>query len=694
MKAREPDESGFVEREGVRTAYAVYGSGDRTLFFLPAWQIVHSRMWKAQIPYFARRFRVVTFDARGNGLSDKQPSLDYSVNALVADALAVMDATNTPSATVIALSAGATLALVLAARHPERVEQLICIGPAVPFGERYPLRAAAAAKFEEKLDAHDGWLKFNREYWKTNYRDFVEYFFSQALPEPHSTKPFEDCVGWALETTPETLAATAVADGISKKQARELAAAVRCPVLVLHGDDDRIVPPRVGREFADAVRGRYVLLGGSGHLPQARVPVRVNVEILDAIAPSPPRAARSTKSKRALFLSSPIGLGHALRDAAIAEELRKLRPDIEIEWLAQHPVTEVLRRRGETIHPASAALSNETSHIESESGEHDLHAFTAIRNMDEILVNNFMVFYDLVRGDQYDLVVGDESWDVDYFLHENPHEKRAAFVWMTDFVGWIPMPDGGDYERRITTDYNAEMIEHIARFPNLRDRSLFVGDLDDVVPHSFGDGLPLIRDWTAVNYEFPGYVTGFVPPSEGERAELRERFGYRPDEQICIVSVGGSGVGTALLRRIVSTYPQLKRLVPALRMIVVSGPRIDPASLGAPEGVELHAYVPDLYKHLSACDVAVVQGGLTTTMELTAARRPFLYFPLRHHFEQNFHVRHRLERYGAGRCMDFTTAGGDEIAQAIAEELHRNVSYAPVASDGAARAAALIAETV
>ena len=132
-----------------------------------------------------------------------------------------------------------------------------------------------------------------------------------------------------------------------------------------------------------------------------------------------------------------------------AAELRKLRPNVDIEWLAQHPVTEVLQASGETIHPASAALVNESSHIESECAEHDLHAFAAIRNMDEILVKNFMVFYDLIRDGRYDLVVGDEAvGDVDHFLHENPREKRMAFVWMTDFVGWIPMPDGGDYKQR------------------------------------------------------------------------------------------------------------------------------------------------------------------------------------------------------------------------------------------------------
>jgi UDP-N-acetylglucosamine:LPS N-acetylglucosamine transferase len=100
-------------------------------------------------------------------------------------------------------------------------------------------------------------------------------------------------------------------------------------------------------------------------------------------------------------------------------------------------------------------------------------------------------------------------------------------------------------------------------------------------------------------------------------------------------------------------------------MIVVAGPRIDPSSLPQTNGLDVRAYVHNLYRHLAACDLAIVQGGLTTAMELTATGRPFIYFPLRHHFEQNFHVAHRLDRYGAGRRMDFDTAGADDIAAEI-----------------------------
>ncbi len=399
------------------------------------------------------------------------------------------------------------------------------------------------------------------------------------------------------------------------------------------------------------------------------------------------------RRRRALYISSPIGLGHAQRDVSIAAELRKLHPDLEIDWLAQHPVTAVLESHGERVHPMSAELASESAHITAESTEHDLNAFQAIRRMDEILVANFMIFHDVVEAGEYDLVIGDEAWDVDHYLHENPDLKRTAFVWMTDFVGWLPMPAGGEREAFLTADYNAEMIEHVERFPRVRDRAIFVGEPDDIVPDDFGPGLPSIRDWTERHFAFSGYVTGFDPaPIIERREELRRELGYRPDERVVIVTVGGSGVGEALLRRVIAAYPDAARRVNGLRMVAVAGPRIDPAILAAPRGVEVRAYVPELYKHLAACDLAVVQGGLTTTMELAATRRPFLYFPLRNHFEQNRHVRHRLDRYGAGRCMDYASSTPETIAEAIAAEIDRPVDWRPVESDGAARAAALIAQ--
>jgi UDP:flavonoid glycosyltransferase YjiC (YdhE family) len=238
------------------------------------------------------------------------------------------------------------------------------------------------------------------------------------------------------------------------------------------------------------------------------------------------------------------------------------------------------------------------------------------------------------------------------------------------------------------------MIEQIERFPHLRDRAIFVGNPDDIVPGTFGPNLPVIRSWTEQHYDFAGYITGFDPAAFADREAIRAELGYASDEKLCFVTVGGSGVGHHLLRRVMAAFPEAKRRVPELRMVVVAGPRIDPQSLPKVGGLEVRGYVHELYRHLAVCDLAIVQGGLTTTMELTANKRPFLYFPLRHHFEQNFHVRHRLARYHAGRYMDFEQATPEIIAAAIAEEIGRKVAYRNVEHDGAKSAATQIAELI
>lgn len=700
MRAHEPDDTGFAERGGVRICYEVHGDGPSTILLLPTWSIMHSRCWKMQVPYLARHCRVITFDGRGNGRSDRpEDAPAYVETEFAADALAVMDAAEIASAVIVGFSLGAMRALILAAEHPDRVEGLIFIGASLPLTPPHPERTVYP--FDEPVAETEGWAKCNRHYWQKDYRGFLEFFFSQVYSEPHSTKPIEDCTDWGLETTPEVLAATALAEAPDEAETLSLCSRIRCPVLVLHGGEDRISPAARGRVLAEATGGRLVVLEGSGHAPHARDPVKVNLLIrefadgLPGAAPtsSPQRWSRGRRRRRrALYISSPIGLGHAQRDVAIAKELRRLHPDLEIDWLAQHPVTKVLEAEDERIHPASALLASESRHIETESAGHDLHCFQAWRRMDEIMAANFMVFHDLIRDNPYDLWIGDEAWELDYYLHENPEQKRAAYAWLTDFVGWLPMPDGGEREAYLTADYNAEMIGHIARYPRVRDRALFVGSPDVIVPDRFGPDLPTIRAWTEQHYDFPGYVSGFDPAALADRAALRAELGYAEDEKVCIVTVGGSGVGAALLKRIMDAYPAAQKRVPALRMIVVAGPRIDPASLPRHEGLEVRAYVHKLYRHLAACDLALVQGGLTTAMELTANRRPFIYFPLGHHFEQNFHVHHRLRCHGAGRRMDFENATPDAIAEAIGEEIGRDVEYRPVERDGARRAAELIGE--
>ncbi len=701
MRAKLPGSVGFVDRDGVKIHYEIYGDGPQTMVFLPPWTIVHSRVYKAQLPYFSERFRCIAFDGRGNGKSDRPADVAaYSLDHYVADALAVMDATEAGAAILVGLSLAGLYACVLAAHHPERVKAAILAGTAATIGPNYPY--LAPTHFFAKRERFSGWDKFNREYWLANYPDFAEHFIRNVFSEPHSTKQIEDGIAWANETTGSVQAKTVEARSLAPPfdVSEAMYRKIRCPVLMIHGDDDQIQPYGRAQAVAEATGAELVAIAGGGHNPLGRIPARCNALIVDfldrklGIAAPKRRAGQTRKTKKALYLSSPIGLGHGRRDIAITRELRKLHPDLQVDWLAQDPVTRLLEASGERIHPLSARLASESQHIELESGEHDLHCFQALRRMDEVLIANFMIFQDAVDAGDYDLVVADEAWDIDHYWHEHPELKRAALAWFTDFVGYVPMPSGGAREAFLTTDYNAEMIGHVERHPDVRDRAIFVGSSEDIIPLSFGQDLPAMRDWVPKNFEFAGYIIGEHPDAFGSRADLRRSLGYQPDERVCIATAGGSGVGTHLIRRILQSWPMVRARMPELRMILVAGPRIDPASLHAPAGVEVRAFVPNLDRHLAACDLAVVQGGLTTCMELTAAGTPFLYFPLRNHFEQNFHVAHRLDRYRAGKRMEFATSTPDMIADAMIAALQAPTRFEPVEADGAKLAASMLADLI
>ncbi|HEY8437713.1 MAG TPA: alpha/beta hydrolase [Candidatus Limnocylindrales bacterium] len=283
-RARTPDADGFIDRGGVPVFFEVFGSGEPTILLLPTWSIGHSRIWKAQIPDLARRHRVITFDPRGNGRSGRPSTADaYAEAEFARDALEVMAATGTERAVVVSLSKGAQRALILASDHPERVLGAVFIAPSLPFdrprGTPRPL-----AEFLERRDSYEGWDTYNAEYWRTDYRAFLDFFFGRCFTEPHSTKPTEDCVGWATETDPETLILSTVANGLlDREDVLDRAARVRCPTLVIHGRDDDVVPFAFGEELARATKGRLLAIDGGGHIPNARDPVKVNLAIREFV---------------------------------------------------------------------------------------------------------------------------------------------------------------------------------------------------------------------------------------------------------------------------------------------------------------------------------------------------------------------------------------------------------------------------
>ena len=324
-RARYSDESGYAERDGVKLFWEVYGEGDPTHLFLCPWPITHSRLWKGQVPYLSRHARVLTFDCRGNGRSDRPRGIDaYRTEEMAADALAVMDATDTERAIITSISGGARPLLWLLANHPDRFAGAVFIGPWLPLTRWQPTetmrrtfrepRAGRRAlrmgfdslaavphlarsrgyrrsysRFARRMKLSDALRKFNREYVARDQRGFLEWNYGTLdFPEPHSTRQVEDGVEWGMQTDAQTLVdslvAIDIADGAVLRERDEILAycsLIRCPVLVIQGEYDLTTPPEWGQALAEATGGRYVEVPRTGHLPNARRPVVVNLALRD-----------------------------------------------------------------------------------------------------------------------------------------------------------------------------------------------------------------------------------------------------------------------------------------------------------------------------------------------------------------------------------------------------------------------------
>jgi pimeloyl-ACP methyl ester carboxylesterase len=279
MRARLPDTDGYVEHRGVKIGYEVYGDAAPAIVLLPTWNIIHTRFWKLQIPYLARHHRVVVFDGPGNGRSDRPADpAGYAVDAVAGATVAVMDATGTDAAVLVGLSAGAFWSLRVAVDHPARVLGQVLIAPAIRLLPTPAGSPQNATDFHRRFTDPEGWQKYNEHHWREHYEDFLEFFFAECFSEPHSTKPREDTVGWGRETTAEVLLTeyAARATRPTPDMVRAMGEQLQAPVLIIHGGDDHVVLPHQAPALAAALGAELVVLEGSGHIPVARDPVKVN----------------------------------------------------------------------------------------------------------------------------------------------------------------------------------------------------------------------------------------------------------------------------------------------------------------------------------------------------------------------------------------------------------------------------------
>ncbi|HTP23160.1 MAG TPA: alpha/beta hydrolase [Solirubrobacteraceae bacterium] len=267
LRAREPDNHGYATSpDGLKLYCEVYGTATTTLVLLPPNPISHSRIWKAQVHYLARQHRVVTYDGRGNGRSDSpDPAGFWPGEWYVSDCLAVMDGTGTDVAVLAGICGdGVWPSVQLAATHPERVRGIVALAPGVPMlAPHHPWKAAALQTIDERLADPQGWEKLNHHYIRENYRGFLEFFFAEMFPEPHSTKQIEDAVAYALDGPVEAVLMEQTITPDTREEIEEVCRRVSCPVLEFDDSPPEAIAEAIASGIGREVDYRTVATGGA-----------------------------------------------------------------------------------------------------------------------------------------------------------------------------------------------------------------------------------------------------------------------------------------------------------------------------------------------------------------------------------------------------------------------------------------------
>jgi len=395
--------------------------------------------------------------------------------------------------------------------------------------------------------------------------------------------------------------------------------------------------------------------------------------------------------KKILYVSGSIGLGHVTRDLAIAGQLRRQCPEVELSWLASHPATLLLKETGEKLLPEADLYANVNIHAENAAKGFGMNVLKYAFNESKILFHNVKIFKQIIRSEKFDIVISDEAYELTVGLAMKLIRLEAPFVMIYDFLGIDSMTKnpieklGVNIGNRIWAKCDRKLLS------GQKNLGLFTGELEDIPDKGLGFLLPNRRDHAKAHYKFTGYILPFDPAEYNDKASIRTRLGYGR-EPLVVCSIGGTSIGKELLELCGQAYPIIKQKVPDLHMVLVCGPRLSVEDLEVKDEVEVRGYVRALYEHFAASDLAIVQGGGTATLELTALRRQFLYFPLANHCEQQIHVAGRLVRHQAGIKMVYSQTTPEILAEKVIANLGREVNYPPIPVNGAQKAAQLISQ--
>lgn len=286
LRLPKPDASGFANVAGVQIAWRSFGQGESAVLVIPTWNFVDSRVSALLVPDLSRTFRVVTFDPRGAGESDRPPT-GYRYDDHVADAVAVLQAAGVVRASVVAGSDGANTAALLAARLPDQVDRLVLIAAAIAVGPAEPTDDDNDEAFWIERASYEGWERWSAPSWRQDWPGFARWFLETAFNEPGSEALIDAVLQIALDADPEML----IQQHREQHRGRDSLAApgilgtISSPTLVLHGALDQSVPLAVAEAVAAAIPGATLAVAvAGGHRPDIRSPELINPLLVEFLS--------------------------------------------------------------------------------------------------------------------------------------------------------------------------------------------------------------------------------------------------------------------------------------------------------------------------------------------------------------------------------------------------------------------------
>ncbi len=393
--------------------------------------------------------------------------------------------------------------------------------------------------------------------------------------------------------------------------------------------------------------------------------------------------------KQILFISWQGAMGHVTRDLAIVNEFHRIAPDVDVSWVA-HPLGgKLIQEAGEKLLPESEQVGDYNLVLAQATEKFGLNLLKYVQRYQESSKKNAQLVNQLLQKYEFDLIVGDEIYETLVAFAEGKIQLNCPVIMIEDFIG-IQSMDGNLIMRMGAYLKNRKLVKATEKTSSTITH-LFVGEFEDIADRRYDFFLPNCRDFARKFYRFLGHIVRFDPAQYRDKTKIRTKLGYG-NEPLVICATGGTGVGRELLELCGKAYPLLKKEIPDLHMVCVCGELLglDPPKL-SPE-VELHRFIPNIYEHYAACDLAVVVGGGTTTIELTALGKPFIFFPLENQFDQQIYVSERIARHKAGIRMEYHQTTPEMLTQAILKNIARKMEDKSIPVDGAKKAAEIISE--